>query len=293
MDDDRFASYLQAGSKSGDSAGKNPKSGARKGEFQASLQAALKDARLKLGLKGIPVSTAAALLVLIAGLCFLGAYTYSPTFRSLISGEVRSESSNLAADPDGKLQADAGAASTGDEGSNPISTCCDDESHSADLIHVYISGAVNNPDVYELPSCARAVDALRLAGGFKDDAASEALNLAALLEDGTQIHVLTRKELEEAGGSTVAISAPGTVGAPGGQASAAASGKTADGLVNINTADSTLLQTLPGVGPVTADKIVADREANGPYTSIEDLARVSGIGPKRVEALEGIASVGP
>lgn len=293
MDDDRFSSYLQSNAKQGTSADSKKKGGSsRKGEFQVSLQTALKDARLKLGLKGIPVPAALALVVLVAGLCFLGAYTYSPTFRSLIAGDVRSEESVIV---NGQGSGDPSAPGlTGEDSSADSSdtACCDDESHGNDLIYVYVSGAVNKPDVYELPVCARAVDAIRLAEGFKEDAAAEALNLAAPLEDGTQIHILTRKEFEDAGGNTafiIAPAAPGDTAAPGGSSP----GMSADGLVNVNLADSALLQTLPGVGPVTADKIVADREANGPYASIEDLARVSGIGPKRVEALEGIASVGP
>ncbi len=62
-------------------------------------------------------------------------------------------------------------------------------------------------------------------------------------------------------------------------------------VVDINTADVTQLDTLPGVGPSTAAKIVAEREANGPFTGVEDLARVSGIGPKRIEQLKDLVRV--
>ena len=102
------------------------------------------------------------------------------------------------------------------------------------------------------------------------------MNLARVLTDGEQIIV---PSTQTDGGSDAA---PAT----------AASAGTAAGKVNINTADAATLDTLPGIGASTAAKIVADREANGPFKTIEDLKRVSGIGDKKFSQLEECITVG-
>jgi len=87
-------------------------------------------------------------------------------------------------------------------------------------------------------------------------------------------------------------SAPPAGGASGpGGAGGAGSAGTVDGKVDINHADAATLETLPGIGPATAQKIIDEREANGPYASVEDLMRVSGIGEKRVAALADLVVV--
>ena len=102
------------------------------------------------------------------------------------------------------------------------------------------------------------------------------MNLARVLTDGEQIIV---PSTQTDGGSDAA---PATAASPG----------TTAGKVNINTADAATLDTLPGIGASTAAKIVADREANGPFKTIEDLKRVSGIGDKKFSQLEGCITVG-
>ena len=102
------------------------------------------------------------------------------------------------------------------------------------------------------------------------------MNLARVLTDGEQIIV---PSTQSDGGSDTA---PAT----------AASAGMAAGRVNINTADVATLDTLPGIGASTAAKIVADREANGPFKTVEDLKRVSGIGDKKFSQLDGCITVG-
>ena len=151
---------------------------------------------------------------------------------------------------------------------------------------VYVTGAVAVPGVCELSEGSRVQDAIQAVGGFADDAATDALNLARLLEDGEQIDVPTLEEqaaAEEAGEE---------LSTSGDEASSSSGGSTSsDGLINSNTASAEELEELPGIGEVTAEKIIADREANGDYATIEDITRVSGIGDKKFEAIAELICV--
>lgn len=127
-----------------------------------------------------------------------------------------------------------------------------------DLV-VDVAGKVRRPGIVELPPGSRVVDALEAAGGPRAGVALTSLNLARPLVDGEQI--------------LVGVPAPQAVGA------AAAPGTgTAGPLVNLNTADLTTLETLPGVGPVTAQAIVDWRTEHGGFTAVEELLEVDGIG---------------
>ncbi len=156
------------------------------------------------------------------------------------------------------------------------------EASAASSLVVHVAGEVRRPGVYGMPAGSRVVDAIEAAGGPLGGAATDALNLARPVADGEQVLVPSKDAVAD--GSFAAPSGS----AAGGVATAAGAGTA---LVNINTADATALDTLPGVGPSTAQKIVADREANGPFGSPEDLGRVSGIGPKRLEQLKDLISV--
>jgi competence protein ComEA len=151
------------------------------------------------------------------------------------------------------------------------------------LIVVHVVGAVKQPGVYELAPESRVLAAIQCAGGLTQEAAPEALNLAAKVTDGEQVAVPTRKEVESGDAGPGAGSAPAGTG---GSAAGAPTGK-----VNVNTADATQLDALPGVGPSTAAKIVADRQSNGPFASPDELGRVPGIGPKKLEQLKVLISV--
>ena len=147
---------------------------------------------------------------------------------------------------------------------------------SAAMVTVHVAGAVQSCGVYELPDGARVRDAVDAAGGLRDDAAEAALNLARKLSDGEQIYVPTQDQAVPAG-------AAGNVSSP----SSAAGQESGKGQVNINRASVEELDALPGVGPATAQAIVDEREANGPFASVEDIQRVTGIGEKKFEKLEG------
>lgn len=139
-------------------------------------------------------------------------------------------------------------------------------------LFVHVSGAVRNPGLYELEEGARVATAVEAAGGFADDAAIDSCNLARVLTDGEQVHI--------------AATSPSGQMEPAAEAPANSSGK-----VNINTASESELESLPGIGAATARKIVADRSANGPFASVEDLTRVSGIGEKKLSALADLICV--
>jgi competence protein ComEA len=133
---------------------------------------------------------------------------------------------------------------------------------------VDVAGAVRRPGVYELSVGSRVAQALRRAGGISDDADVGTLNRAAELVDGQHIVVPTRG----------AHASPSSL-----QATSAS--------ISINAADATQLDALPGIGPVTAARIVEDRAANGPFGSIDDLDRVPGIGSATIEELRAAATL--
>lgn len=151
----------------------------------------------------------------------------------------------------------------------------------ARTVVVHVGGAVADPGVRELAEGSRVQDAVDAAGGFAEGAASDALNLARVLTDGEQVVVPTLEEVAGAQGADAGAADAGT-----------SSGSAAGGKVNINRASAAELDALPGVGPSTAEKIVADREANGPFATTEDLKRVSGIGDKKYENLADLVCVG-
>lgn len=152
-------------------------------------------------------------------------------------------------------------------------------------IVVYVSGAVKAPGVYTLAAGSRVDDAVRAAGGLTERAESAGTNLAAQLSDGEHVHVAATGESASSG----ALGPSSGSDAAGGKKGAGASGKGAGkkaaagqkagaAKVNVNTAGAEELQTLPGVGPATAKAIIAWREENGRFRSVDDLLDVSGIG---------------
>lgn len=149
-------------------------------------------------------------------------------------------------------------------------------------VFVHVAGAVRSQGLYELAGGSRVQQAIDAAGGFTDDAATGALNLARVVTDGEQIVVPQVAAADEGSVSDEATQAP----------QGSTDSGTAGGKVNINTATSDELQTLKGVGPALAQRIIDDRTANGPYKAIEDLKRVSGIGDKTFANLSGGICVG-
>ena len=135
-------------------------------------------------------------------------------------------------------------------------------------VYVYVTGAVANPGVYSLDEGLRVCDAVEAAGGLTEDADASTVNLARVLSDGEHIALPTKAEVETA------------------LAQGSAGGAAASSLANINTADASALETLSGVGSATAQAIISDREQNGPFSTIEDLMRVDGIGEKKFAKLK-------
>ena len=138
----------------------------------------------------------------------------------------------------------------------------------ARLLVVDVAGAVRRPGLYRLPQGARVADAVARAGGLARHADSTLINLAAPLADGEQ----------------VLVSAQG-----GGGGAVAAGGASPSAPVRLNSAGTEELDSLPGVGPVTAEKIVAYRQQHGPFTSLDGLDAIPGIGPARIASLKGLA----
>lgn len=136
-----------------------------------------------------------------------------------------------------------------------------------EMIVVHVAGAVKIPGVYTLPEGARVFEAVEAAGGALPDADLHALNLAEPLFDGRKVTV-------------PAAGSPGLDVQP-----ASLQNQPAGGRISINTATADELEKLPGIGPARAQAIVRDREQNGLFGRVEDLERVSGIGPKTVENL--------
>lgn len=137
------------------------------------------------------------------------------------------------------------------------------EAEEKSKVYVHVVGAVNFPGLIELDEGSRVAAAIDAAGGAAEDADLSSVNLAEIVEDGQQIVVASTSETE--GTSTQA-------------------GVT-NGKVNINTADSETLQTISGIGPSKAQKIIAYREANGRFKKVDDLTNVSGFGEKTLEAI--------
>ncbi|RLD05634.1 MAG: hypothetical protein DRI56_09210 [Chloroflexota bacterium] len=158
-------------------------------------------------------------------------------------------------------------------------------------IAVHITGAVAEPGVYNLPVNSRVEDVIKKAGGTTANADINAVNMAAILEDGMQVNIplkinaivvysdrsipgyeVEEEETEENGEKQTSTS---TVSYP----------------ININTATQAELETLPGIGPVTAQKIIEYRQENA-FQIIEDIQKVSGIGPATFEKLKDFITVG-
>ncbi|WP_283170411.1 ComEA family DNA-binding protein [Curtanaerobium respiraculi] len=147
------------------------------------------------------------------------------------------------------------------------------------MISVYLTGCVGSPGVYEVPEGSRVADAIECAGGLADDAAPESINLARKVVDGEHVSIPAQGQADAADESEASGSDGGGGGSPSGS------------LVNINTASQAELESLPGIGPSTAARIVANRADEGPFIQKDDLKRISGIGDKKYAALEDLICV--
>lgn len=144
---------------------------------------------------------------------------------------------------------------------------------------VHVVGAVARPGVVTLPGGSRVSDAVERAGGARDDADLARLNLARVLVDGERLYVPKVGETDIPAALDGSSSSSDSAGAGGGAGSAD------DAVVDLNTADQTLLETLPGIGPSLAGRILAWRDEHGRFAAVEDLLDVSGIGDVRFAEL--------
>jgi competence protein ComEA len=165
-----------------------------------------------------------------------------------------------------------------EEPAPPTPTPSSGKPAAADSVIVYVSGAVRAPDVYRLPVDARIKDLVLAAGGFAEDADPDRINLAARLADSQHVYVPRQGE-----------SGPAPEEGGADESSAVAE---QDGLVDINTADITDLDALPGIGQSFAERIIEYRTVNGPFESVEDLQKVKGIGPALFAKIAPLVTVG-
>ena len=152
-------------------------------------------------------------------------------------------------------------------------------------IIVHVSGAVKQEGIVELEENSRVADAIELAGGVREDAYMKDVNLAELLEDGMKIYIPSKEEVENQKESGNYVGNTNT-----------SNKNTTDkndlnSKVNINTATKEELDTLPGIGESTANKIINYREENGKFKSIEEIKEVSGIGDSKFEQIKDLIEI--
>lgn len=194
-----------------------------------------------------PGAARAVALVLIATLCLLAWWWWQGRARPIDEiGVIEQESSSTAA---------------------PEVT---DPEFSTLTVHVV--GQVRRPGVVEVPEGSRVVDAIKAAGGLRDERLRIEVNLARLVIDGERIEVRRQPSAENP--SPPGVSAPSSVEP-----------------INVNSADAGALDSLPGIGPVLASRIITWREQNGPFPNIDVLGEVSGIGPTLLERLRPLVTV--
>ncbi len=172
------------------------------------------------------------------------------------------------------------------------------EENLQSLITVHVCGAVQKPGVYELKAGSRVMDAVLAADGFTKEADTEYVNLATLLEDGNKVRIPTKEEVTEVSineranddtnvrNEKTGINA-GIFGAQGNPSSK----EEANTRVNINTADKTLLCTLPGIGETRAESILAYRNEHGGFSKIEDIMQISGIKESSFQKIKDLITV--
>ncbi len=157
---------------------------------------------------------------------------------------------------------------------------------TAATVVVHVAGAVADAGIVTLPSGSRVAAAVERAGGAARDADLGRLNLARPVVDGERVYVPRVGEEDPAPGASGTVAPSSGGGAGGGTGSGAGVGTGPGGTVDLNSADATTLETLPGIGPALAARIIAWREEHGRFTTVEDLLDVSGIGDAKFADLQ-------
>ncbi len=196
------------------------------------------------------------------------------------TGSVESNESIGGTDEIGKLSDSKGEYSgknnlEGDENTDDS----DNLSYDKKIIKAYICGEVKNPGVYEIEDGARIIDLLELAGGQSENACLEIVNLAQIVADGQRIYIPSQEEIRDSNSSFFIDDYLDDYNS------------SENRLVNINTASSKELESLPGIGPVIANNIIEYRRRNGSFKEKEELKNVTGIGEKKYEEIEHFVSI--
>lgn len=162
------------------------------------------------------------------------------------------------------------------------------EKDSINKIIVYITGAINNEGVYDIEENSRIADIIEKAGGLKENANVKNINLAYKIEDGMKIHIPAENEIidEIADETNIYI-----INEKNNLQNSNEKKSTSNNKININTATQTELETLPGVGPSTALKIIEYRKENGKFNNIEDIKKVSGIGDSKYSKVKDLIKI--
>lgn len=187
-------------------------------------------------------------------------------------------------------RADSNGENSSSSTTNETNSNGEETENRGEMMLVHITGEVKNWGVIELPEGSRVIDAVNKAGGFTDSADVEKVNLAYELSDGVKVYIPSKNE-DEIGDTTtkeyITADSGNNVITGGNDMKK----ETKSELVNINKATQTELETLPGIGPSTALKIISYRNENGSFSSIEDIKNVNGIGDSKYESIRELICV--
>lgn len=248
--------------------------------------------------RGLIVTVVVAVLISVT---FFACQRQDPDDGAGAGGADMLASTNAPGVADGTAEAGGGGAAA--TGSGEATAGADGQADGQDdnqEVVVSVQGMVHHPGLLRVQASTRVGEAIEAAGGGLPKAVVLGINLAEPVSDGMQIVVDDRgSRVVYAGGAQAAPGGAGGAGADGtkpggaGSGSAAQGGKAdgADGKVNLNTADAAQLETISGIGPATAEAIIAWRESNGSFTSIEQLLDVRGIGPAKFEAMRDAVTI--
>lgn len=204
---------------------------------------------------------------------------------SAVGGEAASGLADVTPAGEGGQASGAGAVDAGSPASTPSSDAAGGAAPPGSPVVVHVAGKVRKPGVVTLSAEARVVDAVQGAGGLAPGADPATVNLARPVVDGEQIVVLGKGEAAHPAAAAAAAPAPSAAPVGGGVPAAGA------GKIDLNRADQAQLETLPGVGPVLAGRIIEWRTRHGRFSSVDELGEVSGVGEKTFARLAPLVTV--
>lgn len=204
-------------------------------------------------------------MILIIGIYFLKSYFINNNYENIESFNILENDLNIT--------------------NNSSDTYSDSKNTELNYIIIHITGAINNPGIVKLDVESRIADAINNAGGFTTDANVSAINLAYKLQDGEKIYIPSLNESSDIYKDDYYISSSPGENVISDSNSNFQTSSSAE-LININSATQTELETISGIGPSTALKIIQYRNENGKFNTIEDIKNVSGIGQAKFESIK-------